>query len=395
MNLLLSRLDEQQRRWYAALESHKLGHGGDTTLALITGLHVDTIRRGREELAAGLRDRPTDRVRNPGGGRRPVKKKDPDLVPTLLGLVEDVTGGDPQSGAKFVRRSLEALSRELSACGHPACPATVAKLLRDEDFALRVNVKRFTGPPHPDRDRQFRYLQGQLEAFRDRGWPVISVDAKKAELIGNFKNAGALWCWQAEQVNCHDFRADALGRAIPYGVYDVLANRGFVRVGLSANTPAFAVAAVRAWWALLGCKRYGGSGRLLILADAGGSNGYRPRLWKAALQAQVADRYGLEVTVCHYPTGASKWNPIEHRLFGPISTNWAGEPLRTVERLLAFVRGTTTRTGLAVTARVDEAVYHKGVRVSAAEMRALEVRYHETCPQWNYTLSPRFDPTWN
>jgi hypothetical protein len=395
MNLLLSRLDEQQRRWYAALESQKLGHGGDTLLAQITGLHVDTIRRGREDLAAGLQGCPTDRIRRPGGGRPPVKKKDAELVPTLLALVEDVTGGDPQSSARFVRRSLEALSRELSACGHGACPKTVARLLRDEGFAPRVNYKRFTGPPHPDRDAQFRYLQGQLDRFRDRGWPVISVDAKKAELIGDFKNAGALWCWHPEEVNCHDFRADALGRATPYGVYDVLANRGFVRVGLSANTPAFAVAAVRAWWALSGCKRYRAATRLLILADAGGSNGCRVRLWKAALQEEVADRYGLEVTVCHYPTGASKWNPIEHRLFGPISTNWAGEPLRTVGRLLAFVRGTATKTGLAVTAALDEAAYPKGVRVSTAAMQALEIRHHDTCPLWNYTLSPRFDPTRN
>jgi len=311
-----------------------------------------------------------------------------------LTLVEDVTGGDPQSGAKFVRRSLATLSRELLALGHPADPATVAKLLGEEDFALRVNAKRFPGPPHPDRDRQFRYLQEHLDRFRQHGWPVISVDAKKAELVGDFKNAGAVWCWHPEEVNCHDFLTDALCRAVPYGVYDVLANRGFVRVGLSANTPAFAVAAVRAWRALLGCKRYGGAGRLLVLADAGGSNGCRPRLWKQQLQQQVADRYGLAVTVCHYPTGASKWNPIEHRLFGPISTNGAGEPLRSVERLLAFVRGTATRTGLAVTAEVDEAVYPKGVKVSTADMRALRVRHHDTCPKWNYTFSPRRATAW-
>jgi hypothetical protein len=310
-------------------------------------------------------------------------------------LVEDVTGGDPQSGSKFVRRSLETLSRELHDCGHQACAATVAKLLRAEDFAPRVNVKRYTGPAHPDRDRQFGYLQGQLDLFRRHGWPVISVDAKKSELIGNFKNTGALWCWQAEEVNCHDFLDDALCRAVPYGVYDVLANRGFLRVGLSANTPAFAAAAVRAWWVQRGCKRYGGAERLLILADAGGSNGYRPRLWKQSLQEGLADRYGLEVTVCHYPTGASKWNPIEHRLFGPISINWAGEPLRSLERLLALMRGTTTKTGLAVTAEVDEAVYQTRVRVSDAEMKALKIRHHDKCPQWNYTLSPRFDPTWN
>jgi hypothetical protein len=267
-------------------------------------------------------------------------------------------------------------------------------LLAEEDFTLRVNAKRFTGPAHADRDRQFRYLREHLDRFRQRGWPVISVDAKKAELVGNFKNPGRVWCWHPEEVNCHDFRTDAVCRAVPYGVYDVLANRGFVRVGLSANTPAFAVAAVRAWWALLGCKRYGAAARLLILADAGGSNGCRPRLWERQLQERVADRYGLEVTVCHYPTGASKWNPIEHRLFGPISTNWAGEPLRSVERLLAFVRGTTTRTGLAVTAEVDEAVYPKGVRVSTAAMKELQVHHHDTCPKWNYTFSPRRATTW-
>jgi hypothetical protein len=279
--------------------------------------------------------------------------------------------------------------------GHQACPATVGKLLREEDFALHVNVKRFTGPAHPDRDRQFRYLQARLDLFRDHGWPVISVDAKKSELLGNFKNAGAIWCWYPEEVNCYDFRDDALGRAIPYGVYDVLANRGFVQVGLSGNTPAFAVAAVRAWWQRLGCKRYGGSDRLLILADAGGSNGYRPRLWKQQVQQEVADRYGLQVTVCHYPAGASKWNPIEHRLFGPISINWAGEPLRTLERLLAFVRGTTTKGGLVVTAAVDQRTYATRVRVGDAEMNKLRIRHHAICPQWNYTISPRLSYQWN
>ena len=313
----------------------------------------------------------------------------------MLILVEDVTGGDPQSGARFVRRSLRALSAELREQDHEACPATVAKLLREEDFSPHVNFKRFTGPAHPDRDRQFGYLQGQLERFRERGWPVISVDAKKSEVIGNFKNAGTLWCWQAEAVNCHDFLADAVGRAVPYGVYDVLANCGFVRVGLSANTPAFAAAAVAAWWLQCGCRLYGSQARLLVLADAGGSNGCRPRLWKKRLQEGLADRFGLEVTVCHYPTGASKWNPIEHRLFGPISINWAGEPLRSLERLLAFVRGTTTKGGLAVTAEVDERTYARGVRVSNAEMQELNIRHHDVCPQWNYTFTPRLGYQWN
>jgi hypothetical protein len=313
----------------------------------------------------------------------------------LLNLVEDATGGDPQGGAKFVRRSLETLSRELQGEGHQAAPATVARLLREEGFNLHVNVKRFTGPAHPDRDRQFRYLQEQVDLFRRQGWPVISVDAKKSELIGDFKNAGAVWCWQAEEVNCHDFRDEAVCRAVPYGVYDVLANRGFVRVGLSANTPAFAVAAIRAWWVRCGCKRYGGSPPLLILADAGGSNGCRPRLWKKGLQEELADRYGLEVWVSHYPRGASKWNPIEHRLFGPISTNWAGEPLGSLERMLAFLRGTTTKTGLAVTACVDTGTYRRGVRVSDAEMDELQIWHHAVCPQWNYTIRPRLNHLWN
>ena len=271
----------------------------------------------------------------------------------------------------------------------------MARLLRAEDFALRVNVKRFTGPVHPDRDRQFVYLQEQVERFRDRGWPVISVDAKKSELIGNFKNAGSRWCWHPEEVNGHDFLTDALCRAVPYGIYDLLANHGFIRVGLSANTAAFAVAAVRAWWVQCGCKRYGDADRLLILADAGGSNGCRPRLWKQCLQEELADRYGLRVTVAHYPTGASKWNPIEHRLFGPISINWAGEPLRSLERLLGFVRGTTTRSGLVVRAEVDEGCYPTKVRVSDAQMKELQIRLHETCPQWNYTISPRLSYRWN
>ena len=308
--------------------------------------------------------------------------------------MEDVTGGDPQSGDRFVRRSLQALSDELHALDHPVCPATVAKLLREQDFNLHVNVKRFTGPAHPDRDRQFGYLQEQLEHFRDRDWPIISVDAKKTELIGNFKNAGAVWCWQPEEVNCHDFLTDAVCRAIPYGIYDVLANRGYIRVGLSCNTPAFATAAVRAWWVQLGCKRYRAQ-QLLVLADAGGSNGCRPRLWKKGLQEELADRYGLEVTVCHYPTGASKWNPIEHRLFGPISINWSGEPLRSMERLLGFVRGTTTCSGLVVSAGVDAGTYTRGVRVSTAEMQQLQIRHHDICPLWNYTISPRLSHQWN
>ena len=290
---------------------------------------------------------------------------------------------------KLLRRSLAALSDELHQQGHSVCPTTVARLLEAEGFALHVNIKRFTGPAHPDRDRQFCYLQEQLDRFQAQGWPIISVDAKKKELLGNFKNSGATWGRAAAEVNCHDFRSDAVGRAAPYGIYDLGANRGHVCVGLSADTPAFAVASIREWWVRLGCKRYGAMPELLILADAGGSNGCRPRLWKKELQ-DFADRYGLRITVGHYPTGASKWNPIEHRLFGPISINWAGEPLRSVERMVGFIQGTTTASGLVVSAGVDRREYPTKVKVPDAEMEGLNLFRHEVCPQWNYTIKPRY-----
>jgi hypothetical protein len=306
-----------------------------------------------------------------------------------LDLVEPATGGDPMRPTKYVRRSLRHLSADLAALGHAACPTTLADLLRGHDYAPHVNCKRFTGPPHPDRDVQFDNIQGWIDLFRDAGLPILSVDTKKKELIGNFANAGVAWSLQAEEVNAHDFRHDAQCRAVPYGIYDVLANRGHVGVGTSADTPAFAVDAIADWWGRTGQRRYPEAELLLILADAGGSNSCRARLWKASVQECLADRYGLAVTVCHYPTGASKWNPVEHRLFAPISTNWAGTPLRTLETMLGLIRGTRTQTGLRVTARRLPRVYQTGVKVSDHHMHDLDVDYHATCPEWNYTIWPR------
>lgn len=294
------------------------------------------------------------------------------------------------SDTKYVRRSLQTLSDELSSLGHAAAPDTVADLLREMGYNLHVNVKRFTGAAHPDRDRQFRYLEEMIRCYAHEGWPILSVDTKKKELVGNFKNAGAIWCREGEEVNVHDFLPDAVCRAVPYGLYDYLANRGHVVVGASADTPAFAVDAIADWWGSIGSRRYRQAGSLLLLADAGGSNGCRPRLWKKCLQERLADRYGLVVTVCHYPTGASKWNPVEHRLFGPISINWAGTPLRSPEVLLACLRGTRTRTGMRVTAAWQPRPYAKGVKVSNVEMAALNILKHETCPQWNYTIEPSY-----
>jgi len=311
------------------------------------------------------------------------------LTEDLLDLVAPATGGDPMSATKYTRRSLRQLSAELAHLGHAACPTVVGNLLRECDYALHVNAKRFTGPPHPDRDIQFRNIEGWVERFREAGLPILSIDTKKKELIGNFANAGVSWSLQPEEVNAHDFRQDATGRAVPYGIYDLLANRGHVTVGVSADTPAFAVDAVAGWWGRSGQRLYPEAEMVLLLADAGGSNSCRARLWKLGLQERLAARYGLAVVVCHYPTGASKWNPVEHRLFGPISTNWAGRPLRSWDALLGLLRGTRTQTGLRVTARLVPRVYHTGVKVSNRQMATLDIDYHATCPQWNYTIWPR------
>ena len=295
---------------------------------------------------------------------------------------------------KFVRRSLRQLSEELASLGHETCPTTVAGLLRGLGYNLRVNRKRLTGPNHPDRDRQFASIEAAIAEFRTQGLPVLSVDTKKKELVGHFANGGAAWVDEPLEVNAHDFVSDAVCRAVPYGLYDLLANKGHVVVGASADTPDFAADAVSRWWVRCGCKRYRSAGRLLLLADSGGSNGCRPRLWKRRLQG-LADWYGLEVTVCHYPRGASKWNPVEHRLFSQISRNWAGMPLWTPARMLALLRGTRTATGLEVTAEWLERKYRRGVVVTDAEMAELNIEHHSTCPQWNYTIKPRDAQWWN
>lgn len=291
-------------------------------------------------------------------------------------------------GRKWVRRSLRNLSRDLCQRGHAACPNTVRHILRQRGYSLRVNIKRLSGPPHPDRERQFQYLQQQRQAFAAAGLPVLSVDGKKKELVGNFKNAGRIWARQSESVNTYDFIQDAQCRATPYGIYDLGRNRGAVGVGISADTAEFAVDCLARWWQRGGRQSYPQAHDLLLLADGGGSNGYRSRLFKRQLQRWV-DHSGVAVTVGHYPRGASKWNPVEHRLFSHVSLNWAAVPLRTSDTLLACLRGTRTTTGLQVDAWLMEKTYPTGVKVSNAEMKALNLQRHETCPDWNYTLRPR------
>ena len=316
------------------------------------------------------------------------------MLPSLAALVEPETAGDPMSAQKWVRSSLRRLSQRLGLAGHPASPPTVARLLRRLDYSLKANRKeRETGSNHPQREAQFAHIEAEKARHRQAHQPIISVDTKKKELIGDFKNAGRDWYREAEVVGVHDFPSAALGRSVPYGVYDVGRNQGYVRVGTSADTPQFAVEAIRAWWETEGRGAYGPADRLLILADGGGSNSCRSRVWKQQLQKQLCDQFGLTVTVCHYPTGCSKWNPVEHRLFGPISLQWAGHPLRTWETMLAYLRGTTTTTGLRVTAALHDAVYAKGQAVSDAEMARLNLEPHAVCPQWNYTVQPHSPTT--
>lgn len=389
MNLLLSRLDEQQRRWYVAREAQRLGCGGKTYMAQISGLHPETIRRGQRELDNGLVERPFDRVRLPGGGRHTVEEKEAELKPTIETLVEDETAGDPMSDKKWVRRTVRQMRKRLKKQGYKLSRSTVWRLLRDLGYALWGNRKEEGGPPHPDRDRQFRYIQRVKQLFGQAGYPVISVDTKKKELIGNFNNPGRRWKRQAERVNLHDFRPKEGIRAVPYGIYDLFHNLGYVYVGTSADTAEFAVEAIARWWQLPDRPPFLHEDKLLILCDSGGSNGYRLRLWKQQLQERLADLLDIEVIVCHYPPGSSKWNPIEHRLFGYISLNWAGEPLRSLTKMLALIRGTVTETGLKVKAFLLEGEFKTKIKISDQQMDALNLHRRKVCPDWNYVIKPR------
>jgi hypothetical protein len=292
------------------------------------------------------------------------------------------------TGQKWTRRSLLYLSNNLSKQGHEASPKTVGRLLRDQEITPKANRKDDTGPSHPDRNRQFLQIQEKREEFTNAGLPIVSIDGKKKELVGNFKNPGAAWCKKAESVNVYDFLHDAECRATPYGVYDVNRNRAMVAVGTSADTGQFAVDSLQHWWRQEGRQAYPSADRLLLLADGGGSNGHRPRLFKSELQ-KFANASGLALTVCHYPTGASKWNPVEHRLFSAISINWAGKPLRSLSTMLSYIRGTTTRAGLRVRAWLNEKVYPKKVKISNAEMKSLNLERMALCPNWTYVIRPQ------
>lgn len=401
-------LDERTRRLWAACEAIALGRGGVTLVAEATGMARATVRTGMREFEQlGLAPTPSakrqesvtgrcpvqgkGRIRRPGAGRKLTEVKDPALKPTLERLLTNEVAGDPMSDRRWVRCSTRQLSEWLKEEGHPASHNKVGRLLREMGYSLKGNERRQgqSRPNCPERDEQFRYIAAQRASFCAAGWPVISVDTKKKELIGNFRNNGKSWCKKAEVVDEHDFPSTAECRAVPFGVYDLTRNRGHVYVGVSNDTPEFAVVSIAKWWELEGRLAYPQADRLLILADGGGSNGCRARAWKCNLQTLLSNRFGLALTVCHYPTGCSKWNPVEHRMFSYISINWAGKPLRSLEIMLGYIRGTRTETGLEVEASLDEGFYRKSVPYSHKDVDGLSLEAHDVCPQWNYTISPQ------
>ena len=436
LRLYYQSLSEKDRRRFAAVEATRLGHGGISYIESILGCSRRTIERGMRELekmshAAGNMVEATDmpqvsirqelkecehidmgpsniltphkplrrptrvkeqyRIRRVGGGRKLTEEKTPAVVAALEQMLgnENEIAGDPMSEQKWVRSTPERLSKRLKEEGYQASSATVRKLLKGMGFSLKANQRKQVRSKNPERDQQFQYISSQRQDFTDRGLPIISVDTKKKELIGDYKNNGQSWRREAEEVYDHDFPDAAECKAVPFGIYDVTKNKGYVVVGTSDNTPEFSVNAVARWWEDEGRAAYPSADELLMLADGGGSNGARVRAWKHNLQEKVCDRFGLKVTVCHYPTGCSKWNPVEHRLFSQISCNWAGKPLRTLGIMLGYIRGTTTTTGLTVKAYLDDNHYKKGQRVKREDFERLNLRTHTICPNRNYTISPR------
>ena len=388
---VLAMLNERQARLFVGEKALSLGRGGISHLAGLTGMSKPTIAKGIAELTkpGRLSAVERDRIRKRGGGRSRVELADPAMARELQGIVEETTAGDPMSLLKWTNKSTRAIAEELTRRGHPMTWVTVARCLDDMGYSLQGNAKSIEGRQHPDRDAQFRYINSQVKAYMRSGDPVISVDTKKKELVGTFRNAGRTWRrrGQPQKVRTHDFPTLAQGNAYPYGTYDIAENRALVNVGMTHDTAEFAVESIRRWWRMLGRRTYPAASRLLICADAGGSNGNRRRTWKVHVQ-RFADEIGLPITVCHHSPGTSKWNKIEHRLFSFISMNWRGNPLVSYETIVNLIGGTRTRSGLQVKAVLDTRDYEVGVKVPQEQMQALQLRGHAFHPEWNYTLSP-------
>ena len=380
-------LDERRRRLFAANEAMAAGHGGVTAVAAATGIARSTINRGIAELKAGG-DAIGGRIRRAGGGRKRAIERQPGLLVALEALIEDAIRGDPQAPLRWISRSQRNIAEALRRHGFKVSQKLVGLLLRQLGYSCQANRKTREGASHPDRNAQFEYINKTVKAALAAGIPAISVDTKKKELVGDFKNGGKELRRRGdpEPVRVHDFKIPELGKVAPYGVYDIAANEGWVNVGIDADTAAFAVESIRRWWYRLGEARYPEAGALLITADCGGSNGNRVRLWKRELQ-RLVDETGLVITVVHLPPGTSKWNKIEHRLFAYISQNWRGKPLVSHQVILRLIAATTTETGLVVTCDIDANSYPKGVTVSDAEMAELNIKPHAFHGEWNYTIS--------
>ena len=385
-------LDERARRHWAATEARAYGWGGVSAVSDATGMSPNTIRKGLAEVAAAQDDpdvEVTSRLRKEGGGRKRLTDTDPQLTEELDRLVDPLTRGDPQSPLRWTCKSTGHLARELSSQGHPISARAVAHLLNDAGYSLQGNRKTLEGATHPDRNTQFEYINAKVKRFQRRGQPVISVDTKKKELVGPYKNNGREWQrkGEPERVDVHDFPNPELGKIIPSGVFDMSRNEGWVSVGIDHDTAQFAAQAIGRWWKKMGAKRYPNAKELLITADGGGSNGSRCRLWKVELQA-LADRLGLPIQVCHFPPGTSKWNKIEHRMFCHITQNWRGRALVSHEVIVNLIANTTTQAGLKIRAELDRGKYPIGIKISDAELASLNLKLDKFHGDWNYSVLP-------
>ncbi len=389
--LIAGHLDERMRRLVAAAEAEAVGFGGASVVARATGVSRRAIRIGARELKEAPRGlEPSQRIRRPGGGRKRTVAQDPTLQRDLERLIEPVTRGDPETPLRWTCKSVRRLSAELKRMGHTVSHRMVAEILHELGYSLQANAKTIEGASHPDRNTQFEHINQKVRRYLAKGDPVISVDTKKKELVGEFKNGGQELRPKGmpEKVRVHDFVIPELGRAIPYGVYDLGTNTGWVSVGIDHDTAEFAVETIRRWWRWMGRKRYPEAERLLITADAGGSNGSRLRLWKTEIQ-KLADQMQIPISICHFPPGTSKWNKIEHRLFSFISQNWRGKPLVSHAVIVKLIAATRTETGLKVKARLDTNSYPGGMKVSNADLNGIKLRPDSFHGDWNYTIFPR------
>lgn len=386
-DLLKDELNERTKRLFAAAEAHSLGHGGITIVSNATGLERHTIGRGIKELFNKTK-LSTDRIRKPGAGRKKTKDKDKTLIPDLEEILEPTTRGDPQSPLRWTTKSVRNLSKELNK-KHKTSHRMVAEILHEKNFSLQANKKTKEGIQHPDRNAQFENINRKVKEQQSKGNPVISVDAKKKENVGNFKNSGREWCpkGKPEEVQVHDFIDKELGKVCPYGVYDIMKNEGWINLGIDHNTAQFAVESIRQWWKMMGKKQYHKAKSIFITADAGGSNSVRNRLWKYELQ-KLANELKKSIIVSHFPPGTSKWNKIEHRLFSFISKNWRARPLTCLQVIVNLISSTTTETGLKVKCRIDTNKYETGIWISDEEMQKINIKKDEFLGEWNYIISP-------